>query len=518
MKKLNPIMISGKEVIPLIEGGKGIAVSTGASAGAWAKAGAVGTLSGVFADIVDEKGNIVPKVYTRKSRKERHDELIEMSIKGGISQARIAHEIAGGNGRIHMNVLWEMGGSIPILEGVMNSCESLVQRMREKAPEKYQDKIIAVGEKVQQTLGTLRFKVNTKIKETAPVVEGMLGEVKNLVHGITCGAGMPYKLAEVASRYGIYYYPIVSSARAFRALWLRSYKNCSQYLGGVVYEDPWLAGGHNGLSNSEDPEKPQRPYERLIELRKQMNEYNLQHVPIIMAGGVWTLSEFEDYIDNPEIGLLAFQLGTRPLLTQESPVAKAWQGCLRSLKKGDVVLQQFSPTGFYSSAVNNKFLRDLFERKDTEMPYLDKPEGIFVKPFEVSKAHTVYLTMHDRKRADEYIKNGKPIAVRTPDHSLIFLSKEEEVMIKHDRMNCVGCLSACQFSGWSQATGHLDRLPDARSFCITKTLTAIAHGESIDNNLMFAGHMAYRFSEDPLYKNGHIPTVQELIDVLLSGK
>lgn len=182
------------------------------------------------------------------------------------------------------------------------------------------------------------------------------------------------------------------------------------------------------------------------------------------------------------------------------------------------MLQQFSPTGFYSSAVNNKFLRDLFERKDTEMPYLEKPEGIFVKPFEVSKAHTVYLTMHDRKRADEYMKNGKPIAVRTPDHSLIFLSKEEEAAIKQDRMNCVGCLSACLFSGWSQATGHLDRLPDARSFCITKTLTAIAHGESIDNNLMFAGHMAYRFAEDPLYKNGHIPTVQELIDVLLSGK
>ena len=115
MKKLNALKISGKEVIPLIEGGKGIAVSDGQSSGAWAKAGAVGTISGVFADIVDEKGNIVPKVYTRRSRKERHDELIEMSIKGGISQAKIAHEISEGNGRIHMNVLWEMGGSLPIL-------------------------------------------------------------------------------------------------------------------------------------------------------------------------------------------------------------------------------------------------------------------------------------------------------------------------------------------------------------------------------------------------------------------
>lgn len=518
MKKVNPVLISGKEVIPLIEGGKGIAVSDGQSSGAWAAAGAVGTISGVFADIIDDKGNIVPKVYTRKSRQERHNELIEMSIKGGISQAKIAHEISGGNGRIHMNVLWEMGGSMPILEGVMNSCENLVVSLKQKAPEKYQNQLEAVGERVQKTLGALRFQYQKRLGEAIPMVDGVLGEVKNLIHGLTCGAGMPYKLAEVAAKYGIYYYPIVSSARAFRALWLRSYKNCPEWLGGVVYEDPWLAGGHNGLSNSEDPEKPERPYERLVALRAQMNEYGLNTTPIVLAGGVWNLKEFEDYIDNPEIGPLAFQLGTRPLLTQESPVAKAWQGCLRGLKKGDVVLQQFSPTGFYSSAVRNKFLQNLMDRKDTEMPYTEKAEGIFVKPFKVSEAHTVYLTEHDRRRADAYIKNGKPHAVRTPDSSLIFLSDEENVQVKADRAACVGCLSACAFSGWSQANGHLDRLPDARSFCINKTLTAIAHGESIDNNLMFAGHSAYRFGKDPMYKNGYIPTVAELIDALLSGK
>ena len=50
-----------------------------------------------------------------------------------------------------------------------------------------------------------------------------------------------------------YYYPIISSARAFQVLWKRAYNRFVEYLGGVVYEDPWLAGGHNGLSNAEDP-------------------------------------------------------------------------------------------------------------------------------------------------------------------------------------------------------------------------------------------------------------------------
>ena len=516
MKKLNPIVISGKEVLPLIEGGKGVAVSDGRTSGAWAACGAVGTLSGVFADMLDEEGNVIPKTYMRRTRPARHDELVEMSIKGGIAQAKLAHEISGGKGRIHMNVLWEMGGSIPILEGVMDSCENMVKTLRSHVPDKFQPKIDALSEKVQGTLGTLRFKYQTKMQNAMPVVDSVLGEVKNFIHGVTCGAGMPYRLAEIASKHGIYYYPIVSSARAFRALWLRSYKNCKEFLGGVVYEDPWLAGGHNGLSNSEDPLKPQRPYERLIELRQMMNSFGLNQTPIIMAGGVWNLSEWEDYIDNPEIGPLAFQLGTRPLLTKESPIVATWQKKLMSLKKGDVILQQFSPTGFYSSAVRTRFLQELMDRKETEMPYKATKETIFVHPFKVSEAHTVFLTAHDLKRANDYQKKGF-IPLRTPDSSLIFVTKQVRQKIDAARAKCVGCLSQCAFSGWSQADGHTSRLPDPRSFCICSTLEDVAHGGDVEDNLMFAGHMAYRFAQDPMYKNNYVPTVKELIDALLKG-
>ena len=47
MKNINAVVISGKEVLPLIEGGKGVAVSNGVSSGSWAAAGGVGTFSGV---------------------------------------------------------------------------------------------------------------------------------------------------------------------------------------------------------------------------------------------------------------------------------------------------------------------------------------------------------------------------------------------------------------------------------------------------------------------------------------
>ena len=239
------------------------------------------------ADSFDDDGNVVDQVYHGKTRRERHEELVGYSIAGGITQARIAHEVSGGQGRIHMNVLWEMGAAERILHGIL---------------------------------------------------EGS----KGLIHGVTCGAGMPYKVAEIAVSYGIHYYPIVSSARAFRALWKRAYHRFSDNLGGVVYEDPWLAGGHNGLSNSEDPESPEDPFPRVLALRQMMNSFGLENTPIVMAGGVWYLREWEEWIDNPDLGPIAFQYGTRPLLTQESPISEAWKRKLLTLKEGDVFLNKFS--------------------------------------------------------------------------------------------------------------------------------------------------------------------------------
>ena len=462
---LPSLNISGKEVLPLIEGGKGVAVSTGQCSGAWAAAGGVGTFSAVNADKVDAHGEIVPLVYNGKSRKSRHEELIAYSIEGGISQAKIAHDLSGGEGRIHMNVLWEMASSERVLHGVLSGA-------------------------------------------------------KGLIHGVTCGAGMPFRLAPLAAEYGVHYYPIVSSARAFRALWLRSYRKYPELLGGVVYEDPWLAGGHNGLSNAEDPEKPEGPYPRVAELRRTMNEFGLTTVPVIMAGGVWALKEWADWIDNPEIGPVAFQFGTRPLLTQESPISDAWKQRLLKLKRGDVKLHRFSPTGFYSSAVYNHFLHELYERSDREIAFVDHPAGDHVMPFVYGvRNRTVYVTKQDKRRAEGWINDGFTKALSTPDSTLIFVTPEKAQEIRKDQLDCMGCLSQCLFSNWAtNERGTTGRKADPRSFCIQKTLQEIAHGAEPDEHLMFAGHAAYRFAEDPFYAKGFIPTVRQLVDRIRTGE
>ena len=461
---LKSLKLSGKEVLPLVEGGKGVAVSNGETTGAWAAAGGVGTFSAVNADRVDENGNIIRTVYHGKSRMARFQELVAQGIAGGISQAQIAHEVASGNGRIHMNVLWEMGGAERVLEGVLEGA-------------------------------------------------------KGLIHGVTCGAGMPFKLAPLAAKHRVYYYPIISSARAFRALWLRSYRKVPEWLGGVVYEDPWLAGGHNGLSNSEDPETPQDPYPRVAELRRTMNDFGLQDTPIFMAGGVWFLREWTDWMDNPEIGPIAFQFGTRPLLTKESPISDAWKKRLLNLRLGDVKLNKFSPTGFYSSAVYNDFLHELYDRADREIAFVDHPAGNHTVPFTFGvRNKQVYLTKPDRKLADGWIKEGFTKPLPTPDSTLVFVTPEKAKEIRADQLNCMGCLSQCLFSNWAaNELGTTGRKADPRSFCIQKTLQEIAHGADPDKHLMFAGHAAYRFAEDPFYEGGFIPTVRQLVERIQTG-
>jgi NAD(P)H-dependent flavin oxidoreductase YrpB (nitropropane dioxygenase family) len=464
-KGLTPINYNGREVWPLVEGGKGVAATNHASAGAWAAAGGIGTVSAVNADSYDAEGKIVPQIYRALTRRERHEELVQYAIEGAVEQVKRAFEIAGGKGAININVLWEMGGAQRVLHGVLE-------------------------------------------------------RTRGMVAGVTCGAGMPYKLSEIAASYNVSYLPIVSSGRAFRALWKRAYSKASEWLAAVVYEDPWLAGGHNGLSNAEDPLVPQDPYPRVRDLRATMREGGISDdVPIVMAGGVWYLRDWSDWIDNPELGKIAFQFGTRPLLTRESPIPEEWKARLMTLEEGDVLLHRFSPTGFYSSAVRNPFLRSLEARSDRQIAYSTEHAGDHTFQLDVGvKGKNFWVTRNDLLRAREWFGLGFTSALKTPDNTLVFVTEEEKAVIRKDQADCMGCLSQCQFSSWADTeTNSTGRLADPRSFCIQKTLQDIAHGGPVEENLMFAGHNAYNFKRDPFYSNGFVPTVKQLVDRILTG-
>ena len=369
MKAINAIRMGGTDVLPLVEGGKGVMVSAGASSGHWAQMGGAGTFSAVNADSYDDVGNSIPQVYHGHTRRERHEELIDYAIRGGISQARQAHEVSGGRGRIHANILWEMGGAERVITGVLEGA-------------------------------------------------------KGLINGLTCGAGMPYRLSDIAARFGVHYYPIVSSARAFNALWKRAYSKAASLLGGVVYEDPWLAGGHNGLTNGEDPEVPEDPFPRVLALRKLMRSFGLGDTPIIMAGGVWWLEEWEDWIDNPDLGPIAFQFGTRPLLTQESPIGDAWKQKLLTAQGRRRFPQQVQPDRLLLVGGHNAYIQELRQRSEHQVAYSMEPVGEHTASVRRGTPAAYRLSHPDGSGPRRTLGSGtaSPRPLRTPDGTLVFVT------------------------------------------------------------------------------------------------
>jgi nitronate monooxygenase len=234
---------------------------------------------------------------------------------------------------------------------------------------------------------------------------------------------------------------------------------------------------------------------------------------------VWFLRDWNDWIDNPELGKIMFQFGTRPLLTHESPIPQRWKDMLRTVEPGDVLLHKFSPTGFYSSAVKTPFLLDLDARSQRQVPIFKRGEQDGTVPLaDEGKAKSFWVSPEDRARAQGWIAQGYTDAIKTPDNTAVFETPEMRERIHTHQQECMGCLSHCGFSSWKDHDDHTTgRLADPRSFCIQKTLYSIAHGGDPAENLAFAGHSAYRFKQDPFYSNNFTPTVKELVDRILTG-
>jgi NAD(P)H-dependent flavin oxidoreductase YrpB (nitropropane dioxygenase family) len=477
-----PVFIDGAWILPLIQGGKGVGATNGVTAGAWARQNAGGTIAATGASATVGKNNRdISYTYQSRTRPERHEEMIDWSVKGCTLQAQIACQAARGKGRVRINFLKMAGGSMRIMRAVL---------------------------------------ANTRLKGGG-----------NMIHAVTMGAGLPTEQdAQICADEGVYLDPIISSSMALKVLLKRTYRKwrgeLDKRIGAVIYEDPWLAGGHNGITSRENPDEPQNPYDRVRELRAIMNANGMENVAIVMAGGVWYLRDWESWLNNPEIGPIAFQIGTRDLLTQECPIVDEWKKLLLTMKEGDIALNKFSPTGFYSSAYKNRKISLLYERSERQIAYANQPdrektERITSKD---NSARAFFISPQDKQKADGWKTQGYSIALRTPDETLVFVSEKDNQEIKRITVDCVGCLATCKLTTWCEAADNnfsTGAMPDPRVHCIREGLLGAIEGDRLDDQLIFAGHNAYKAGRDPFYRDEtgsvFIPTVKQLIDRLLSG-
>ena len=226
------------------------------------------------------------------------------------------------------------------------------------------------------------------------VITGVLERRKGLIHGLTCGAGMPYRLSEIAAKFGVYYYPIVSSAarlqRAVEARLLQGGVACWAAWSMRTRGSPAAITGCPTARTRPSPRTRSRACSRCASRCASSGWTRRRSSWPAGSGGS---RSGQDWIDNPELGPIAFQFGTRPLLTQESPIGDAWKRRLLTLKEGDVFLNRFSPTGFYSLAVNNGFIHELRERSERQVAYSHRADRRARAEFGIGpRKRPVYLT------------------------------------------------------------------------------------------------------------------------------
>ena len=137
------------------------------------------------------------------------------------------------------------------------------------------------------------------------------------------------------------------------------------------------------------------------------------------------------------------------LLTEESPIPDAWKKRLLTIKKGEVSLHRFSPTGFYSSAVKNDFLQELEERSERQTPFLKEQTNEFNEKIEIGPRKRAFYVKHsDKSKIVEWIKKGFSKPMTTPNDTSIWVTiKKQAKLLKIKLTVWVACLNVYLVTG-----------------------------------------------------------------------
>lgn len=193
--------------------------------------------------------------------------------------------------------------------------------------------------------------------------EHVLAAVEAGADVIISGAGLPMELPElVDEKSHTRIAPIVSSKRAANLIlkmWAHRYNRTADF---IVIEGP-KAGGHLGFSNEQLADMEHMDYDseikEIISCAKTYEEKFKKHIPVIVAGGVFT---HEDVMHCMELGADGVQVASRFVATEECDASDAYKHAYLNANQSDVQIIQ-SPVGMPGRAVRNGFIRGLEKEK-----------------------------------------------------------------------------------------------------------------------------------------------------------
>lgn len=290
---LKPLVLRGRTLLPIVQGGMGIGVSAHRLAGHVASEGGVGTLSAV--DLRRHHPDLMERTRGIGFGADAKATIDAANLVALEREVHAAREIAGGRGLIAMNVM-------------------------------------------------------RAVSEYAPYVKRSM---ECGIDAVVVGAGLPLDLPELAAEHpDVALVPILSDARGVQLV-LRKWERRKRMPDAIVIEHPGLAGGHLGAAKIEDLNDPRFDFEQVIPAtREVLRSAGIGDTPVIAAGGIRSL---EDIRRVQGLGADAVQLGTPFAVTVEGDAHINFKRVLAEAKDEDMV-EFTSVAGLPARAVASPWL------------------------------------------------------------------------------------------------------------------------------------------------------------------
>lgn len=290
---LKPWRLKGRELLPLVQGGMGVAISAGGLAGSVASFGALGTISSV-------------------DLRRLHPDLMELT-----------QHLQGAKAKVTIN------------EANLVALEREIRRARD----------IARGQ------GAIAVNVMRAVGEYEHYVRHAL---ECGVDAVVVGAGLPLDLPELGRDHpGAALVPILSDSRGVQLI-VRRWEKKGRLPDAIVIEHPRLAGGHLGASAISDLGNSRFDFDVVIpEVLDFFRKAGLENeIPLIPAGGI---SSHADILKLQGLGASAVQLGTPFAVTEECDAHIEFKKVLAGAKAEDIV-EFTSVAGLPARAVRTPWL------------------------------------------------------------------------------------------------------------------------------------------------------------------
>lgn len=285
--------LRGRELLPVVQGGMGVAISAGRLAGAVAGLGCVGTIASVdlrrlHPDLMERTAALSGDA-ARTAINDANLVALEREIAG-------ARERSGGRGAVAVNVM--------------------------RAVSEYE--------------GYVRHAMRCG------------------VDAVVVGAGLPLDLPDLAKEHpDVALIPILSDARGVQLV-VRRWEKKGRLPDAIVIEHPRLAGGHLGAAKIADLGDRRFDFDVVIpEVLQFFRTAGIEReIPLIPAGGITSQA---DILRLQALGAAAVQLGTPFAVTEEGDAPIEFKQVLAGAQPEDIV-EFTSVAGLPARAVRTPWL------------------------------------------------------------------------------------------------------------------------------------------------------------------